>query len=137
MATKFIYGLHAGDGQYRYIGRTNDPAKRLYGHRSDCVSSAKNSAKNIWLREIGPDKIHLDVLLEFEDSVDSPASDLEKEYIDKYMSLGFQLVNVANRTKGSGTENAPKTKRYLKGHHTMYHYDGVVLEGCPWCEEQL
>lgn len=119
MSTKviYIYGLHAGDGVIRYIGRTTlTPHKRLWGHKSD-ARCGKTRPVHEWIREHGEKAIEAVTLEEFTETEDNTAADREKFHILEHMASG-NLLNVHAHTGGFGTINRVEPK-IEKPHHML------------------
>lgn len=66
MTLEYVYGLHAGDGWIRYVGRTKNPKRRLSEHRSP-ATQAKTRARGSsikfmdWLSSVRAEITLLDV----------------------------------------------------------------------------
>lgn len=94
----YIYGLHTGDDDYRYIGRTNDPRARLWVHRSTARLHTTTTRKDEWIREVGPEKVEFTVLDVLEDATEAEAGQVELAYITTYLEKGFDLLNHLDKT---------------------------------------
>lgn len=115
--TKYIYGLHAGDGVIRYIGRTGStPHQRLWGHKSN-ARTGKTGPLWDWIREHGEDKIKALTLEEFIETEDNTAADRERFHILQHIDSG-NLINARTRTGGWGTINR-KEPKIEKPHHML------------------
>lgn len=80
---KSIYGLHAGDGEIRYVGQTGAPLRtRLSQHKSR--SRDPKSDVHRWIQEIGRDNVEI-VLLE--ECADDVAQEREYDYIESLPDL--------------------------------------------------
>jgi len=94
----YIYALKdKSTGEVRYIGKANDPAKRLSSHMYD--SRKRNSPVHKWIRKNGTPEM---VILA------GPIEDWESEeirLIAEYREKGFNLLNVA---KGGNQPYCPK-----------------------------
>lgn len=106
----FIYALVCPfSGKYRYIGKSNNPQKRLFGHMTDSRINHRNS----WLKSI---KLSGALpLLEIIDEVEmSEWPFWEKHYISLYKSFGFNLLNVTEGGEGSSFHDR-ECKRSFSG----------------------
>lgn len=128
---KYIYGLHAGDGEVRYVGRTVDPHTRLRGHRN-----SPKSAAYAWAQEIGPKNMQMVILEEFEETLESTAADRELAHILKYMNPN--LLNRSTVTGGHGTINRPRppkpvcTDHHMTGRHHSEDTKAKIAERVRW-----
>lgn len=136
---KYIYGLHAGDGVVRYIGRTSStPHKRLWGHKSDARVGKTRPIHN-WIREHGEECIEAVTLEEFVETANNTAADREKAHILQQLSSGG-LLNVHAYTGGSGTINRKEPKEegphYMVGTKMSEETKEKISEKQKWHAEQ-
>ena len=92
-STRFIYGLHAGDGVIRYVGMSKNPDKRLEQHlREARRCKNKNRHKEAWIRKVvvGGGRIEVEIL---EVCNDDTWEQAEKQWIEK---LQLFLTNIAS-----------------------------------------
>lgn len=54
-----IYGLYDAAGNLRYIGKANDPAKRLKAHMRETMSGRRNYPVNNWIRKNGQPEMRI------------------------------------------------------------------------------
>jgi group I intron endonuclease len=92
----YIYFLHNGDFQPRYIGKTiQEPRRRMNAHRSDARIGSKLPVHN-WMRKHGLDNIQMCLMSETTDA--SQLDELEQFYITQERAYG----NILNVTDGGG-----------------------------------
>lgn len=105
-----IYGLHAGDGVIRYVGRTKYGRNRLAAHRLSATNEDTDMPVHKWMRKYGPENIQM-VILDERDSY-SELPDLEEEWIDRLgTSVSSGGLNVARGRGGSETTYySPETR---------------------------
>lgn len=115
--TTFIYILICPvDGLIKYVGKSNNPQKRLKDHLLDFRCMDLNKA--MWLRELRSKK--LKPILVVVDEVDSfDWKDEEQQWCEHFKSLGFTLFNVRSRngltyanSKTFKPGNIPWNKKY-------------------------
>lgn len=89
MSGASIYGLlHPETGELRYIGKANDPGKRLASHMRD--SRRRNTPLYCWIRSLAASPVML--VLE-SDCLDWPAA--ERSWIARAKVAGIRLLNLA------------------------------------------
>lgn len=96
----YIYALLCPSGKVRYIGKTNDPVKRLRRHISRAKYHETKSHAANWIRsllKVGH-KPTLKVLEEIPDGGDWVSREIET--IAEYRSLGFDLTNATAGGEG-------------------------------------
>lgn len=89
---RYIYGLHSGDERYRFIGQTNDPARRILLHQSSSRCKGR-TAKEDWMRSVGDQNVQLSVLASFGGMDREAMQRVEAEYIQFYKIRGYDLLN--------------------------------------------
>lgn len=98
MKTTFIYILiDPRNNQIRYVGKANNPKKRLEGHLGDKRKTYKtNWIKNLKSKELRP-------VIEIIDEVALDEWQFwEQHYISLYKSWGFKLTNATIGGEGAG-----------------------------------
>lgn len=85
-----VYALHAGDFNYRYVGQSEFPHKRLAGH----LYYAKKypwQPVGVWINQIGAENLVMDIL----DSPEGTESlrDRERYWVWHLLDLGYSLLN--------------------------------------------
>jgi|GEM_PF-5749112 len=99
----YIYGLvDPISGVVRYVGKSNDPEWRLYGHLQLAASGKKKQNSGIWLRSLKdaglkPEMIILETLKDGDDW-----ASVERRYIENANSYGWQLTNMVQGGRGGG-----------------------------------
>jgi len=92
----FIYELvDPRTGQSHYVGKTNNPAKRLMAHVSSSSSdNACNAEKKAWIQELLAEGLQpkINILEEVKDA--RLVRNREKHWIRTYISRGIALMNV-------------------------------------------
>ena len=103
IASTFIYALVCPKtGQFRYIGKSNFPEKRIRSHISAC--SYSSSKKNSWIKRLRNE--NMVPVLEILEEVDMERWQFwEMFYISLFKSWGFRLLNMTD-----GGENPPVNK---------------------------
>lgn len=104
----YVYGL-TDDSGIRYIGITNNPARRLKEHLK---ASGANNHKNNWLRK---NKNKVQQLILSEAMTRADALIYEIEVIKLYRLMGCQLLNVENggQTGAYGIKRSAETRKKL------------------------
>ncbi len=113
MKTTFIYYLRDNNYNIRYIGKSNNPQKRLYNHITES-RSIKKSYKLSWIRQVvlkGERPI-----LEIIDEV--PVDEWpfwECYWIDQFKAWGFNLTNLTEGGKGgNGYNHTEESKQRMR-----------------------
>ena len=93
MKTTYIYSLSFPEGNIRYIGKSDEPKKRLRNHIYEAKRNKWNSHKNNWIRQLlnEGNKPIIEILEEVEIE---KWEDCEKYWINQIKALNFDLVNV-------------------------------------------
>lgn len=98
----YIYSLdEPKTGEPRYVGKTVNPGKRLYGH---IRYSEKNNKtyKDCWIRKLCREGSA--PVLTIVDEVENSSSNFwEQHYISLYKSWGFKLTNLTDGGDGGNT----------------------------------
>lgn len=107
--TTFIYILKDPiTNEVRYVGKSNDPLKRLYKHL--CTSSNDDTHRKNWISKLLKDG--LKPILEIIDEVPKSEWQLnEKKYINYYTSIGCDLVNWSDGGEGLTYGNQTSFKK--------------------------
>lgn len=91
----YIYGLRLlFEDEYRYVGSTGDPDRRLHGHFNDAAAAPDKRNKELkqWLNENGRERVVMDVLEEVSAGRDRRAA--EQTWIAKLSADGNRLFNI-------------------------------------------
>lgn len=112
MKTTFIYVLKCPlSGEVRYVGKTNNPTRRYYGHLNN--SRDKNTYKRNWINSLK--RSCLKPIFEIVDEVDVKEWKMkEKCYIKYYRNKGCRLVNYTDGGDGLGFGNQTSFKKGIK-----------------------
>lgn len=111
-----IYALHAGDHNYRYIGLSTEPAKRLTRHKNRALSG-HNLPVCDWIRKYGPDNIKMEILESFDESTIGQMAQREIELIKEYGTYfhddngGLNYTTGGEGTNGHRMSEEEKTRR--------------------------
>lgn len=102
-----IYALHSGDGNFRYVGVTRRPARRLYEHRDEAARRRTRSGVYNWIRKIGAENLQMSVV----DTAHTAQSAFAAEaaWISLLRESGFQLLN--HTDGGEGLSGASEETR--------------------------
>lgn len=88
---RVVYGLHAGDGMFGYIGSTEVNAKtRWWEHRSR-ARAGHNAPVYEWMRESGVDQIDFEIIERV--TTDEDVLNAEARVIAQYLMDGHPLAN--------------------------------------------
>jgi len=94
----YIYTLeHPKTGEIRYVGKTNNPERRLHYHWT--VGYKQNNKTGNWLKSLKKKK--LKPILSIVDIIDGKWEWLEKYWISQFKTWGFKLTN--HTEGGEGT----------------------------------
>jgi hypothetical protein len=118
--TTFIYALIDPNTQeIRYLGKSDDPCRRLQGHLDDKRKTHKAS----WLKSL-KDKEQKPILNIVEEVPFGQWHERERHWIAFYRKQGAPLTNMADGGEGGflGEEIHAKSRAKLRGrHHTEEH----------------
>lgn len=114
----YIYALKDADGSVRYIGKANDPDKRLKSHMRDSVR--RDTPVYRWIRKNG--KPIMEVLT---DDIED-WKEAERRIIAEHRDAGHALLNVAD---GGDEPFCPKEVRAANGRK-----NAIVRETGPMAE---
>lgn len=106
----FVYGLHSGDGAFRYIGKTTcTPSARLAQHVCDS-RTRRNSAVSEWIRgQLSNGKRPVVRVLEVCEP--SLGAERERAYIAAFRGIGAALLNMTDGGDGApGCERSAETR---------------------------
>lgn len=124
----FVYGLHSGDGEIRYVGMSQQPDTRLRQHRSQAREERGNAAVHKWMRKHGVERIEMSILAE----CDTFEAQCETE-----CKLIEELPNLLNH--GSGGIGRPRgagwSDQERANHERYYREHGSPLLGRSPSEE--
>lgn len=110
-----IYGLHAGDFDFRYIGQSTNHRKRYRSHISDSLRRGLKYEVNEWIRQNGEENIHMTIIETFTEDELHLLNEREKFYIAQQRA-GYGEPNL-NGDSG-GTNTSPETKAKLSAVRT-------------------
>lgn len=116
-----IYGLYDHEGNLRYVGKANNPAKRLKSHMRD--ANRRNTPLYAWIRKHGEPVMKI-LISESENWEED-----EKAIIHSCRSSGINLLNVADggsmphQTKEQRAKNGLATIEKLKSGTTRKKED--------------
>lgn len=108
----YIYALLCPSGNIRYIGKTNDPTKRLRRHISRAKYHETKSHAANWIRSLLRDgkKPELRILEELDDSADWVSREIA--LIEEHRKAGHDLTNATAGGEGvCGLDEASLRKR--------------------------
>jgi predicted DNA-binding protein YlxM (UPF0122 family) len=109
MKTTYIYGI-SHRGLIRYIGKSNNPRRRLYQH----INEKSNKHKYNWLNNIikNNDRPTIEII----DEVPEEEWEFWEQYwISQFKTWGFKLINATNGGDGSnGYKHSEKSKRKMR-----------------------
>lgn len=92
-STNAIYGLHLGDHDYRYVGKSTAKVKyRFRKHLQEALDRKTKMPVHDWIRKHGAENIYCDVLDHADDKF--ALIDLEREWISRLLESGYRLLNV-------------------------------------------
>lgn len=99
--TTYIYALLCPKGEVRYIGKTNEPSKRLRKHISGAKTRKENHHNANWIRSLLAvgEAPTMEVLCAVPEN--ETWQETEKYFIDIYRAMGFRLTNIL---EGGGAE---------------------------------
>jgi predicted DNA-binding protein YlxM (UPF0122 family) len=121
MSNTFIYALiDPNTGNIRYIGKSNNPVKRLSGHIAGCKKSPTH--KNNWITSLL--KENKKPSLKIIDEVPINEWQMwEIFYIEKYRKEGFELTNLSDGGSGPTFQeyyDRAKTIEKMKLRHKLF-----------------
>lgn len=122
-----IYGLHAGDGVIRYVGKTTqDPPKaRLYEHRTAANGGATPPVYD-WIREVGPANVQLQVLERT--PILAVLDRKEREWIDKFPGL----LNKTRLFTEAEVRDIRSGRLSIEDWARTYGYNPTTVSGVYW-----
>lgn len=97
--TTFIYGLWDTDYNLRYIGKANDPKRRLYAHMSEAKRGVKNY-KAAWIRHL-LSKNEIPYMEILDECPKSEWKEVEQQWIVEAKKNGLKLVNLTDGGEGN------------------------------------
>ena len=132
----YIYGLHSGDSNYRYIGRSTNPSRRFSSHRVAALEGDDAPVYD-WVREIGIENLCQDVLA---GPISTRVGSVENDWAYFFRQQGYDLFNAESiGGAASGVCKQKKRQRRVKTRRsaqTRYHTKrGVYREQCRFCRE--
>ena len=116
----FIYELIDPEtNKPRYIGKTNNPKKRLKKHLNECTKIGVWTPKNKWLLYLKRKGL-IPIINIIDETQENNINELEINYIKKYRELYDDLTNDTDGGDGYnwiGRKHEEETKRRLKFNH--------------------
>jgi hypothetical protein len=114
-----IYGLYDKSGKLRYIGKANNPEKRLKGHLREAFNRQRQTPVYDWIRKHGCPEMRV---LEA-DCEDWEAS--ERRLIAEHREAGAELLNVA---EGGDQPPLDRENCSVNGHilNAMLRDNGII-----------
>ena len=111
--TTFIYTLyHPITNEVRYIGKSNNPSKRLYKHILD-IDKTK-SHKNNWIKSLLNEDLKPKVSILDEVPIDEWEY-WEKYWIEQFKNWNFRLTNISEGGRGpNGYRHNKKSKKKMR-----------------------
>lgn len=92
----FIYGLRCPiDGRIRYIGKTKNPANRLYRHLSNAARGCENQRSYEWIRELQRKGLRPSLEIIFTVPIAEDWRAHERRVIADARAKGWPLTNTA------------------------------------------
>lgn len=123
----YIYGLReAGSDEYRYVGSTKDPRRRMWGHAATMAVPAEASNTDLYKWMLSATRIEMDILEE------SPERrQAEEQWINKLRWQGHRLFNIRSATQHMLGMNAMSAEQRRE---TVARYLDTYEELCdkPW-----
>lgn len=130
MKTTFIYLLKDPRNNFiRYIGKSNNPKLRLYGHCNK--SNLNNSYKSRWIKVLKA--FNLKPILEIIEEI--PIKEWrtrERYWIKYYLSIGYKLTNTTDGGDGLTNGNHQSFKKGRKPWNNGTK-EKVIQRECPEC----
>lgn len=120
----YIYALKDDENNVRYIGKSNDPNRRLLVYHIP-QSKKKRTYKECWIFSLLKDgkRPILEIL---EEVTVNNWSEKEKYYIKYYHELGCKLVNSTNGGESYNMSNEVKKKISIKMKNNVYSSKEVI-----------
>lgn len=111
----FIYALRCPEtGAVRYIGKSNDPARRLNAHVSRAISTGEQHHSANWIRALVARGLRPDLEVLAKVSPIEDWRDVERAYIAKAREAGLDLTNTS--PGGEGVTRSPDgIRRSIEG----------------------
>lgn len=92
-STRFIYGLHGGDGVIRYVGMSRNPHRRLKQHVREAVGRHnRNRHKEAWIRSALSSGCEVQCVV-LQQCSDNDWQDAERQWISRWRGT---LTNMAD-----------------------------------------
>lgn len=135
----YVYALHSGDRVYRYVGTSRNPYMRLCVHKSNSrphVKHKSNDALYSWVREIGPENLHMDLI---DGPVFTMPETVEREWCFFFYTQGYDMLNLKPEYltgwRSTDSERAQNTGK--KSSHVRWHAKrGLWNPYCAICLEE-
>lgn len=147
---RYIYGLvDPRTNGVRYVGQTNKrPEIRMRGHMCGGYPHQTHSPASAWIRELRdkglkPRVVELDYIKDEGPRNHPLANQLEREWINKGVALGWDLTNVSGRKNllGAGDASCLICERTIQIMHGAQPFDHLDLcmktVCCTWCRHQM
>lgn len=129
----YVYGLHSGDGVYRYIGTSRNPCMRLAVHRSNSrahVQHTSNKRLYEWTKSIGADLCM--------DLIDGPVftmpETVEREWCFFFYTQGYHMLNLNPEYLTGWRKKQEYSDSVQKAPHLRWHVRrGLWNPNCVIC----
>ena len=110
-----VYGLHTGDFDFRYIGKTIQPLHtRIRKHRNT-AKVGETTAVYQWMRKHGVDNVQVCVLDTFDADTIHLIDERERFHIAQARALNSENLNLtAGGDGGSGYAHTPESKAKIR-----------------------
>lgn len=127
-----VYGLHGGDGSYRYVGQSVKPSDRLASHRR----AARNGSSyyvHRWMNSVGVENVVMEILDYAPDA--EMLNALEVAWMARLTGEGFHLTNL---NAGGGGQSGLTGERSAGSKLTLEQVGEIVqllIKTSMSCEE--
>lgn len=113
MDTTFIYTLRSPiSNEIRYIGKSNQPRKRLYSHIKECNNTERKSHKINWIKSLLEKGVS--PIIEIIDEVPSDEWEFwEKYWISQFITWGFNLTNISPGGYNNNYKRSDETRKKM------------------------
>lgn len=125
----FIYALHAGDCNYRYIGTSRNPYMRFAVHRSNIASGNGNARLYDWARSIGVESLAMDII---DGPILTMPETVEREWCQFFHLQGYDLLNLNPESPSGWSKRGHHDTN--RGPHTRWHVNRDYVDpDCEFC----
>lgn len=110
-----VYGLHAGDGRIRYVGKTKRGCTQRLREHLKHARRGDNRHSTIWIRSVGFENVRIEIL---EQTSLENLSNCEIAWIAKLRAAGCALTNHTSGGDGqSGMSPSPEHRMAISKAH--------------------